>query len=362
MVEEERAMSPTKALSFLLFCATTYATSAHATTHTWISFDGDFSASTSWNTGKAPSQWLPSDTVLFNGNVQTSVTTGLDQSSVRIAAMYFDPNYYGNVGSSGLPLIISVDTFNFRSEFGVLSYKAVRSTDKMQVTIIDGNAVGHLLWGDHDMLILKDGYTRIQQSATIQTLILDRNSSNYPPSALIERGAPISQIVSAGAQVENRRNVAPGCSVHVESGEFLQTGVLENDSRLEVRGGRFEYEAIDELPSPGPIAEFRRGISYFTAPYYPVRFRYGFKSFLADVYTNEPLQLMGIVDLSVGQPPFQILQRGDSDGDGVFDMFDVCNDTPPDVPVGPNGRPLADLNNDCKVDLRDFAEFQKSMY
>lgn len=52
---------------------------------------------------------------------------------------------------------------------------------------------------------------------------------------------------------------------------------------------------------------------------------------------------------------------GDIDGDGVTNVLDVCDDTRPEVPVASNGRPLADLDNDCSVNLKDFAEFQKSM-
>lgn len=51
----------------------------------------------------------------------------------------------------------------------------------------------------------------------------------------------------------------------------------------------------------------------------------------------------------------------DIDGDGILNVPDVCDFTLDGIPVGGDGRPLADLNNDCTVDLKDFAEFQKSM-
>ena len=51
----------------------------------------------------------------------------------------------------------------------------------------------------------------------------------------------------------------------------------------------------------------------------------------------------------------------DIDGDGVPNVIDVCDFTPPGVPVDDQGRPYADLNHDCEVDLRDFAIFQNSM-
>lgn len=48
----------------------------------------------------------------------------------------------------------------------------------------------------------------------------------------------------------------------------------------------------------------------------------------------------------------------DTDGDGVDDAFDVCCDTPTDVAVDGEGRPLGDLDTDCDVDLVDFAIFE----
>jgi len=51
----------------------------------------------------------------------------------------------------------------------------------------------------------------------------------------------------------------------------------------------------------------------------------------------------------------------DIDGDGIPNVPDVCDDTPQGIPVDDQGRPQADLNLDCKVDLRDYAIFQNSM-
>jgi len=36
--------------------------------------------------------------------------------------------------------------------------------------------------------------------------------------------------------------------------------------------------------------------------------------------------------------------------------------TPQGIPVDDQGRPRADLNLDCSVDLRDFAIFQNSLF
>ena len=50
----------------------------------------------------------------------------------------------------------------------------------------------------------------------------------------------------------------------------------------------------------------------------------------------------------------------DTDGDGVDDSEDVCCQTPAGLPVDERGRPVADLDGDCDVDLVDFSIFQFS--
>ncbi len=45
----------------------------------------------------------------------------------------------------------------------------------------------------------------------------------------------------------------------------------------------------------------------------------------------------------------------DTDGDGVTDEADVCCNTPLGIPVDADGRPVADLDEDCDVDLEDHA-------
>ncbi len=52
----------------------------------------------------------------------------------------------------------------------------------------------------------------------------------------------------------------------------------------------------------------------------------------------------------------------DIDGDGITNVPDQCDYTPTGVAVDGSGRPLADLNHDCIVDLRDFAIFQRDLF
>jgi hypothetical protein len=50
----------------------------------------------------------------------------------------------------------------------------------------------------------------------------------------------------------------------------------------------------------------------------------------------------------------------DSDGDGVDDTIDVCCETPPNITVDSEGRPLGDLDGDCDVDQDDFGIMQRN--
>lgn len=52
----------------------------------------------------------------------------------------------------------------------------------------------------------------------------------------------------------------------------------------------------------------------------------------------------------------------DIDNDGVSNTLDACDFTPAGIPVNTDGRPFADLNLDCSVDLRDYARFQMSLF
>ncbi len=75
-------------------------------------------------------------------------------------------------------------------------------------------------------------------------------------------------------------------------------------------------------------------------------------------------RLMAVLALATGPVLFGAtapVWADDTDGDGVDDAFDVCNNTPAGTAVDPEGRPFADADKDCDTDLHDFALFQQGI-
>jgi hypothetical protein len=52
----------------------------------------------------------------------------------------------------------------------------------------------------------------------------------------------------------------------------------------------------------------------------------------------------------------------DSDGDLVADAYDICPLTPPGIDVSDDGRPVGDLNCDCRIDMHDISILQINAY
>lgn len=319
-----------------------------AATHIWASFDGDFNAATSWNTNKSPSEWLPTDNVLFNGNIDTSVTSGLDQTGVRVASILVHDEYSGDIGSGGTPLVIAADTMTFRGD-GWLSFKNLPTPDKLDFAFIESDATSILLWGQHDYLIIKHGFgVVIQPSATVQTCILGQSPSNsfFTPVVKIEAGQSIPVILAEGGFLDNYRGIATGHALRIGFGDVLQIGVMETGSKLEMHGGRFTYDPYNEPALPGPIADIQEGTADFTQTFYDTHFSFGVVNYFAEVLSNHPLQLMGLIDLASDNPSVSFIDRMDTDGDGICNVFDHC---------------IGDTDGDCRIDLKDFANMQNGM-
>lgn len=349
-------------LRLLVGCviAGTVVSDAVAAIHVWVSSDGDFSAATSWSTGKAPDQWLPTDQVLFSGTDDTSVSSGLDQASVQVALVFVDSNYDGDLGADGNPLRIGADVSIYGGEGGAWFSGPLSSRFNMLV-IDDPSLHGDIfVSGDYDYVALKAGYTTILSGATIDTLVTG-SVSGLSPVVTIQAGPSIRNITGGGWQITNHRTVATGHTLEVISGEFRQQAIMETRSHLKVHGGSFIYTPNVAPPEPGPFADLLGGSSNFTGTFYTPHFAFGVISSLA-FSANQSPAAMGLIDLRSAFPSTSFLDYGDSDDDAVPNLFDECTDTPFGVSVDDKGRPRADLNHDCRVDLRDYAIMQRDIF
>jgi hypothetical protein len=54
------------------------------------------------------------------------------------------------------------------------------------------------------------------------------------------------------------------------------------------------------------------------------------------------------------------VQAADVDQDGIEDFVDICSNTPKGIAINSAGRPLADADDDCDVDLNEFALLQNA--
>ena len=66
----------------------------------------------------------------------------------------------------------------------------------------------------------------------------------------------------------------------------------------------------------------------------------------------------GVMFVNTATHAFGLDALPDGDGDGVGDFYDACADTPVGVVVDVDGRPVGDLNCDCRSDIHDFAIMQ----
>lgn len=86
-------------------------------TVTWISTDGDWSNTASWDTGSVPTS---ADNVVFDGSVQTPVVSGLDQRSAgTLNSITTMPDYGGKIGFTNNPLTVDVTYMNVEGYGGV---------------------------------------------------------------------------------------------------------------------------------------------------------------------------------------------------------------------------------------------------
>jgi len=335
--------------------------SANAATHRWVSPHGDFSFGSSWSTGQAPPTWSPNDDVVFDSGSRSAIG-GLDQSNVVVRHILVTDGYTGDVGQSGNPLRIRARQVTHRGR-GRLVLDVPESTMLTSVVIDSpNNAEAANLSGHYYFLAVKNGRTVVTARGTIHTLFATSGASPpwfvYTDLQGSETASPHEMFV--GSNVINYRSLSADTTIHLGANGFLrQLGSIQDGATIYQGGGTFYYDS----PVDNGTVRFTLISSYGT-----VDFSHSYQTIEANGFvgqtefygtvTQQTPKSMGLLDFYPDIPDLLSIPQGDVDGDGVPDVLDKCDSTPPGAPVSASGTILSDLNGDCVVDLLDVAIMQ----
>lgn len=322
---------------------------AQAATHRWVSSNGNFSDPLSWSTGSAPEQWSPGDRAVFDGPSQANVSGGAALPAIRVAEVIVTDNY------SGAFLVpLELDAANVvHNGFGRLWFKGP-DTDTFRVVYIAASTYlnAALLDGKIDHVFAFNGQVVIATSCRVRFVTAEANESFGPLQLVINPGPSIELLHVGNGGVQNNRPIAAGHRARV-SGSLVQYGAMEDGAIIEIIGGTFKYEpSLGAPPIARPILDILGGSADFSDCWQEVIAKRGVLGSFATIqgnFSQSTALEFGLVDLYPQRPNLSVLDRTDSDGDGVVGAFDVCSAAPDSA---------ADTNGDCAVDLLDAALLQ----
>jgi hypothetical protein len=348
----------------------------------WVSVDGDLSAATSWSPIGVPGL---NDSLFFDGDSDMDVVSHLAAfSGVDKNLIWMTGNYYGSVGADGNPLTVPVAHLIY-SGLGSLYHAFQTHSTQTTYVVIDSTN-------------LQDAYTFASGgSATSLNLFLINGHVN-----ILSGAGPFAGISVGSRSFTNQPEVTIGNSVGNVTNYFQRSGVVTTNSalgtssgscivdggsliytaagtsdwnRLVITGGNVKYNGTGTLAecvvSNGTLdmTHDSRAKTITTLTLLPG----------AVFSTHFNITVTNLIDLRTANPilpyEFQGTCEGDDfdgdgtpdvcdrdiDDDGIPNVIDVCDYTPAGIAVDDTGRPLADANRDCTVDLHDFGIFQNSM-
>jgi hypothetical protein len=143
-------------------------------TRTWLDQDGDWSNTSNWSGGSAPT--ASDDVEILEG--EQDITTSLpgSGSGINYASLTVGPNFTGSIGTAGAPLYVGdVASVTYRSRLASQCFIAVDSGDDIAKLIVDGTggtAYGLMIVAGTvtDAVVKSAQRFRIGASATVTTL------------------------------------------------------------------------------------------------------------------------------------------------------------------------------------------------
>lgn len=218
-----------------------------ATEHRWQGATGAWQLANNWDTGEIPTVHDGTDNAIFSALSQQSVD-GVDLSAeFFIRRIVTQPDYRGNVGASGSPLIVGVASagdelsrvihrgsgeFHFKAPLGSLSD-----------ALVDTAAGKFFGDGQINNLFVKAGPCQILPTCALTNYVVVDG-----PSARLTIDAPDAAelaglyfLITSGV-VENKRAIDSSGFIVVMGGHLIQTGALRDGTVVVVGpAGRFSY-------------------------------------------------------------------------------------------------------------------------
>lgn len=226
-----------------------------AADYRWISTDGDWGASSSWDQGGVPNATDPNDHILFDGTVQTSAVLNVDRSGDantcdQITVM---PEFTGNIGTLGNPLHIEVDTVtggggtsqNFTHRGTGTVYLTPLIGQYMDIVVDSPNMAKamQLISGRVRHLFIKRGHVHVSST----TLITGHVELLGPHAILTTVAADSTErtgdtFIMLGGYATNARAFVENGNAFVLGGTLEQTGVLSATNNIFNLGGTVIYK------------------------------------------------------------------------------------------------------------------------
>lgn len=209
--------------------------------HRWIA-----QTPSSWSAASFDTNLLPANNekVVFDGTGQGSVIGGLNQAAVDLDLLQVDPEYTGNIGQTGNPLIISADevvyqgggSMWYQDGSGITDLMIVESANYIDAVSLSGATITRLRTIDGRVNILPN-FTGI-----IAKLEIDPGVSNFGAYVDVFNGSTCSvtdAYVTGGVLNANEVHLFPGATINVVmlGGIYYTIYGIEFNANFVVAGG-----------------------------------------------------------------------------------------------------------------------------
>lgn len=219
-----------------------------ANEHRWQGATGTWQLAGNWDSGEIPTVHDSTDNAIFSALSQQSVDSGLDLSAeFFIRRIVTQPDYRGNIGASGSPLIVNVAST--ADELSRVIHRGAGEFHFQGVLGSFGDALVDTAFGKFfgdgqiNNLFVKAGACRILSTCALTNYVVVDG-----PSARLTIDAPAAgelagkYLLMTSGVVQNKRPIDSEGFIVVMGGHLIQSGALRDGTVVVVGpAGRFTY-------------------------------------------------------------------------------------------------------------------------